>query len=75
MSNTKILIADDKQIEDIAKLINEDLRRELNEARECLREAIAAVNSICKPDGWPWYEAREQMLERWSKAAGLEETK
>jgi hypothetical protein len=67
MSDTKILIADEKQLEDMAKLINEDLRRELNqaikerdEARECLRQAMSPRGSV---------SVKTRM--RWLKAAGL----
>jgi hypothetical protein len=43
MSDTKILIADEKQLEDMAKFINEDLRRELNQAIKERDEARGVV--------------------------------
>ena len=46
----------------------ENLKLDLNEARECLRQAIQAIRSIQDGD-WPFYESREPMLKKWSQAA------
>lgn len=39
----------------------------------CLTQAIAAIESLAQPNGWPWFESREEMLSKWKSAIKTKE--